>query len=509
MEIDVGTQRRILAKYIITDMFGKEAKLDFWQSLYLARDPVFFIANKSRRVGWSFITAMKGLLDANDPKNKRYVKQFVSYSHDDAKEKILFAKEMFESLPKSYRKKMITRSKTALEFLDSDGKSVSRLISHPCKPVRGKGGVVSLDEFAFHAKADEIYVSALPAISRGGSIEIGSTPFGNSGRFYEILTGQDYREYVRVQIPWYYCASLCTDVQSAMAETDLTTEARVKKYGTDILKKILQSMPLVDFQQEYECLFRDEQASYITLEMIQSCIPVGDNELIRYESIDELLSGNVFRDLKPYHPDMGVLYAGYDVGRTHDASELTIFAVKPDSSVKYCIASISYRNMPFDEQEKNLMRLLNYLPVKRLCIDATGLGMPLAEKLVKKKDSRKLKLLTLRIRSKKNLRPMFILRFSEGSMCCLLTESLYHRYIQSGKLLPLPDMCALMLKAVKTIMQTSSGALHLLNMRQNEQKRLLHSSNSYVKSLRRKKWKRLSGTELMLLGGGAYEQCAA
>ena len=508
MEIDVGTQRRILAKYIITDMFGKEAKLDFWQSLYLARDPVFFIANKSRRVGWSFITAMKGLLDANDPKNKRYVKQFVSYSHDDAKEKILFAKEIYESLPKSYRKKMITRSKTALEFLDSDGKSVSRLISHPCKPVRGKGGVVSLDEFAFHAKADEIYVSALPAISRGGAIEIGSTPFGNSGRFYEILTGQDYREYVRVRIPWYYCASLCTDVRSAMSDMDLTTEARVKKYGTDILIKILQSMPLVDFQQEYECLFRDEQASYITLEMIQSCIPTGDNELIRYESIDELLNGNVFRDLKPYHPDMGVLYAGYDVGRTHDASELTIFAVKPDSPVKYCIASISYRNMPFDEQEKNLMRLLNYLPVKRLCIDATGLGMPLAEKLVKKKDSRRLKLLHLLMQLKKNLRLMFILHFSEGNMYYLHIGNLYHKYIQSGKLLLLLDMCALMLKVMKIIMLTSFGALHLPNMRPKDQKRLPHSLSSCEKNSRRKRWKKLSGTKLRFQGG-VYEQCAA
>ncbi|MBA7483057.1 hypothetical protein ES707_18568 [subsurface metagenome] len=62
-------------------------KLDFWQKHYLRQDYNFLIINKSRRIGWSFVTALKGLLRALDPSRFKYMKQFVSYSLEDAKEK--------------------------------------------------------------------------------------------------------------------------------------------------------------------------------------------------------------------------------------------------------------------------------------------------------------------------------------------------------------------------------------------------------------------------------------
>jgi phage FluMu gp28-like protein len=464
--VEQGTKRQAQARIMVASMFDSvDAKLDWWQNQYLTHDPTFIIANKSRRIGWSFITAMKGLLDANLPTSKRYVKQFVSYSHDDAKEKILFAKEMYENLPRRYRKKIITNSKTQLEFLDSDGRSVSRLISHPCKPVRGKGGIVSLDEFAFHVKPDQIYTSALPAISRGGAIEIGSTPFGNSGRFYEILTHPEYSEYKRLTVPWWYSGALCTDFLSAMNDLDLSTEARVGKYGTEILQKIFSSLPIEDFQQEYECAFRDELSSYITMDMINSCVPVGKHEMLKYDSIDELLQGNSFRGIKPYDPDVhGTLYAGYDIGRTHDASELTIFGVRPDGVQKKCLASITYRGMPFDDQQAKLERLMNELPIHRMAIDSTGLGAHMAENLVKKKGIEWKRLPSPR-RLKRILHRLYTLVFNGGSMYFRHIGILYNRFIQSKRLSLPGGTCDLTRKGTTVVMRISSGLSLLANMR--------------------------------------------
>jgi phage FluMu gp28-like protein len=359
---------------------------DWWQNFYLKDTSRFFIANKSRRVGWSYITAAKGLGMALDPARSGYTKQYVSYSLDDAVEKIRIAAEFFDSIPELARpKKIISRTKTRLEFLDLNGRSVSRLISLPCKQPRGKGGDISLDEFAFHAKDDEIYTAALPIISRGGNLEIGSTPFGNKGKFYEIYNDFDrYSTYKRYNIPWYFSPALCTDVKAAVKARDMTIEERVAAFGSEILREIFRSIAFDDFRQEYECFYRDEQAAFITLEMIRACTPLGGGE--EDEDTQEVVP---FRDLDSfalaYDPEThGSLYAGYDVGRTNDASELILIGYKPRENTKTVLGLITKRKCGFDEQEDLLCRCLTQLPVHRLCIDSTGIGMDLAERMSKK-----------------------------------------------------------------------------------------------------------------------------
>jgi phage FluMu gp28-like protein len=362
--------------------------LDWWQKAYIINNYRFLVVNKSRRVGWSFSTALKGLLNAIDPAKSNYTKQFVSYSLEDAKEKISIARTFFLSIPETLRpKKLVSDSKTVLEWEDVGGKTTSRLISWPCKAPRGKGGDISLDEFAFHANDTQIYTAALPIISRGGNLEIGSTPFGNKGKFYDILANTaQYPEFVRNNIPWYYSPALCVDVEEAQERArEFTTEQLVEKYGTEIIKTIFNNMSLEEFQQEYECSFRDELAAFITLEMIQRCTPLGGDEenpedtreIVPFHSIDDLILG--------YRPDIHkYLYAGYDVGRTNDASELTVLGYNPDTGLRTVWASISYKKTGFEEQERNLMRLMSSLPIYRLCIDGTGLGMQLGETLVKR-----------------------------------------------------------------------------------------------------------------------------
>lgn len=350
---------------------------DWWQVVYLKSDDRFLIANKSRRIGWSYITAIKGLVTALDPALSGYTKQYVSYSLEDAVEKIRIATEFYDSIPESARpKKLVSRTRTHLEFLDRNGRSISRLISLPCKQPRGKGGDISLDEFAFHQKDNEIYTAALPIISRGGNLEIGSTPFGNKGKFYEVVSDKTrYAKYKRYSIPWYMSPALCTNIKAASAATLLTSEQKVERFGTEIIKDILRSLPIDDFEQEYECAYRDELAAFITLDAIRACTPVGDDEIIPYRTLDDFILA--------YKPEVhGSLYAGYDVGRTNDKSELTILGYYPAENVRTVWCCVSLKGARFQDQEKLLQRAIAGLPLHRMAMDATGLGMDLAERIV-------------------------------------------------------------------------------------------------------------------------------
>ena len=370
-------------------------ELDLWQKDYIRNESKFYILTKSRRTGWSFAVSTKGVIKAQDKAVKKYSKIFISYNLDDAMEKIAYCKELYHSIPDKYKKPLVSENKTSMTFLDAGGRSESRLISFPSKAPRGKAGDVSLDEFAFYQGSDRIYTGSLPAIIRGDyDLEIGSTPFGQKGRFYEIYSdAATYPKYERRFLPWWYSSALCSDVLGACEAQNLTTEERVMRFGNEALKMQFLSMPFEDFQQEFECSFRDEQAAYITLEMIRECTPVGANEIPVWRNVEEALLGREWVVMDDdgdetgdaraigYTPSKhGTLYAGFDVGRRRDASEFIVVAKKPGQP-RRLVMKETWVKMPFDEQHNRLARIMQELPIHRLCIDSTGMGGPVTERL--------------------------------------------------------------------------------------------------------------------------------
>lgn len=60
---------------------------------------------------------------------------------------LLVARQVFDEMPAAYQKRLIVDSKTELVFESNGaGRRVSRIISVPSKPPRGKKGDVLLDE---------------------------------------------------------------------------------------------------------------------------------------------------------------------------------------------------------------------------------------------------------------------------------------------------------------------------------------------------------------------------
>jgi hypothetical protein len=68
-----------------------------------------------------------------------------------------------------------------------------------------------LDEFAFMPWALEIYQAVAPTVSRGGSITVLSTPYGEQNPFALLWRGQlgGDTTWSRHTIPWYLCPDFC------------------------------------------------------------------------------------------------------------------------------------------------------------------------------------------------------------------------------------------------------------------------------------------------------------
>jgi phage FluMu gp28-like protein len=375
--------------------------LDFWQEKFLCDRSKYSITLKSRRTGFSFATGLKGLVKAMDPHRFNYTRQFVSYNEDDAKEKIRYVQEFYHSIPKKYRKPLVSETKTMMEFYDKGKKTTSRLISIACRPPRGRGGDIVFDEMHIYPsnKARLIYTAGLPVVARGGCVEIGSTPLGKIGIFYDIYTNADskYQEYMRLTVPWWFAKELCKNVDEAVKlAPNMETEDRVELFGTDSIKTIFNSMLLEDFQQEFECLFIDSAMSYIPLELIHANTPgmrgedrqgeieegIEENAEIKvYHTADELLAGYSalgYQAIERY----GRLYLGYDVARRRDAAVIFVIGYLPNGK-KISVAEIEMKNQEFDFQLDQFRKVMKSLPVVRACIDQGGMGEPLCESLQK------------------------------------------------------------------------------------------------------------------------------
>lgn len=315
---------------------------------------------------------------------------FVSINQDEAREKIRYAKLVMEALDAHVRPALTIDNSFELEFDNG-----SRLVSHPCRPVRGKPRAnIYLDEFAHYAKDKDIYKSALPAATRGGRIRIGSSPLGAKGVFWEIFSQRmrPYPGYVRDLAPWWVVKALCNDLPAArQLAPGMATNERMERFGTVRIREIYDNLHLEDFQQEYECAFIDESTAWITWEEIklnQAQDQSGEFLCWRAKNVDEAFVAidqvaGAIRNRKIE----GALAGGMDVGRRRDLSEI-FFVGKTTTGQMPLRLMISLGTTPFESQKAVADACLERLPVTQMLIDQNGLGMQIAEQLMARHRSR-------------------------------------------------------------------------------------------------------------------------
>lgn len=359
---ELGFARRALR------LDGEPLELDSYQQEFLADRSTFRWIVKARQVGYSFVFALESLVRCHLQRNHTAI--ILSFNHQDAVEKVRLARQLYDEMPAPYRKRLVTDTRTQLEFETNSGttRGRSRIVSLPSKPPRGKHGSVYLDELAHYQDAKAVYAGTTAAIARAkGQLTAASTPLGRRGLFWEVCAeeGRSQAGHSRQAVPWWLCRFFCVDVQSASIEAPLMdTQRRVEQFATEALRQQFESLDLLAFQQEFEVSFIAERLSFFPYDLILSC------------TVDDL---ELASDWHEVPVPTGRLVAGFDVGRHRDRSELALFEERDGGFA--CRMLRTFDRAPFAEQEGQLRQMLEVLPIARLSIDSGGIGMNLAENL--------------------------------------------------------------------------------------------------------------------------------
>jgi phage FluMu gp28-like protein len=157
------------------------AKWEHFQLAHLNDDTILRCEAKSRQIAASFTFSAEAVANALLDNTSSL---FQSINLDEAREKILYARSIYESLYMRGLPK-ITQPNTTTQLGFSNG---ARIISSPGTPQRGKARFwVYLDEWAHQTHAKPNYVAALPVVSKGGKLRGASSPMGAGGFFWEIF----------------------------------------------------------------------------------------------------------------------------------------------------------------------------------------------------------------------------------------------------------------------------------------------------------------------------------
>ncbi len=357
-------------------------KLDPWQVEYLASRRKLTSILKSRRVGGSWIMSVKMFLRSQ--MIPRYSGTFISLNREEARGKIDYADELYDSLPSSWKLKRVTRSRDEISFTDYRGRR-SVLRSLAGKAPRGRGGDVGISELPHCMNANDIYEGALHVTARSAEhhLTIESTPLGKNGVFHDISTGK-YPLFKRFEVPWWVSKALSIDIETAAKEAPLmTTKNRVEKFGTDTLKTIYASMPDRSFMRESELEFSLMDDSAFPVDLLMSCSSAEFGSTIDcsllYMRVDGVPTNHHFNWLA--RARRGALYAGFDPGRKKDQAALTI--VDLVNGVFEVRMTVSMKNTPFAIQRETLDRLMR-MGATKIAMDSTGIGMDMSERMERK-----------------------------------------------------------------------------------------------------------------------------
>jgi len=244
----------------------------------------------------------------------------------------------------------------ALEF--ATGRCIYSLSSNP-NALAGKRGHVKIDEFALHPEQRLLYSVAKPVTTWGGQLCIISTHRGDRTLFAQIV--RDVREKGNPMGWSLHTVPLARAVGEGLVER-INRKSGASESGAEFMARLRREcIDEEQWLQEYCCVPADEAAAFLSYELIDACTAPGC--MIAFEQLADC---------------QNPVYVGVDVARRKDLC--VIDAGEKIGDVVWDRLRLELLDRPFSEIEAELYRLLRLRQVKRACIDATGLGLQLAER---------------------------------------------------------------------------------------------------------------------------------
>jgi phage FluMu gp28-like protein len=363
-----------------------------YQRAWIDDDSKLKIVVKGRQTGYSFAATLRAVLKCLErkmtwiflSKGERQSKLLMEKVQDHIRA-IGVAAEYHEA---SFLEGTLTKQ---LETRFSNGSVIYGLPANP-DTARGYSGNVTLDEFAFHMDAAKVYASLYPTITRGYSIEVISTPNGTHGKFYELAkaaglvgardsglgvrdSGFGPNSELRTPNSW---AGHKVDIYEAVKQ------GLAKSLGQEDAAFVSALRAGCDDEetwlQEYCCEFLSDAQNYIPMELIMGCV-------------SEQASTNFGFSISDFGLQKRELYLGVDIGRKRDLTIAWLFEKLGD--VLWSRHLLAMKGQTFDTQETAICDLIEggvqnpkskiqNAVVRRCCVDQSGLGMMLAERLAKR-----------------------------------------------------------------------------------------------------------------------------
>jgi len=366
-----------------------------YQQAWIADPAAVKVCEKSRRVGLSWGEASDAALTAAQAReaggqnhwyigyNKEMAQEFIRDCANWARHFQLAADEVGEELLKDEDRDILTY---VIRF--ASGFRITALSSRPSN-LRGKQGVVIIDEAAFHEHLAELIKAAMALLMWGGKVRIISTHNGELNPFNELVleirAGKrpyslhriEFNEAIKQGLYRRICM-VTGQTWTLAAEAAWVAELR-SSYGDAA-------------GEELDCIPGSGSGAYLTRALIEAvmdaAIPVirltqpdGFTQLparlreaeTRDWCVDHLKP--LIEALEPhlYH------YFGEDFARTGDVTVIQVFAQQRTLDLTTSF-TVELRNVPFEQQRQILFYVVDRLPRFRAgALDARGNGQYLAE----------------------------------------------------------------------------------------------------------------------------------
>ena len=255
------------------------------------------------------------------------------------------------------------RNDSAFVIQFASGRRIYSLSSSP-NALAGKRGHVKLDEFALHEDQRLLYRIAKPVTTWGGTLSIISTHRGIGTVFNQLI--RDALENGNPMGWSTYTVTLAQAIAQGLVEKINEKTGATESRSAFYARLESECIDQEQWNQEYCCIPVDESSAFITYQMLDACEERGIL-LLTFPQLQTHIS----------NLPLSTFYLGIDVARKHD---LSVFDVgEKIGDVVWDRVRIELLNKSFSEIRFELYNLLRLPQLKRCCIDATGLGMQLAE----------------------------------------------------------------------------------------------------------------------------------
>lgn len=363
------------------------------------------VIEKSRRVGLTWGLASAAVLRASRSKAAGgFDAMYISYSQDMTREFIdacamwarafaqaAMAMEEFLFDDADPADPGETRRIQAFRIRFASGFEILALSSAP-RSLRGKQGLVIIDEAAFVDNLKELLKAALALLMWGGQVVVCSTHNGVDNEFnvlvQDILAGRRKGTHTRIDFDQALMQGLYRRI-CLVTGKEWSPEAEAA-WRQDI----------VDFyadgaDEELFCIPAQGSGAWLTAPLIEARMTLDPDAapIVRIQLPDDFLFLPPLRRAQLFEPQLDLVKravercrddelhaAGYDPARKRDPAVLTLLAIEKMLRRRSAL-TVEMRNVPFDEQRR-VARIVFQVPrLVGAAIDATGMGMNLAEDL--------------------------------------------------------------------------------------------------------------------------------